>query len=281
MSTNKETKQFNTCIVINSTVFLLIAYYFVVFSVNIFSIVLAKSVGFDIELFYNGFLHSGKTWTNDSIVLVYFLGNAISLVLAFVFERLYKRTRKYAKGRKIFYLWVYIISLFWFMGNIIVGSLFNFGIGSAFMALGLPRLIRLLLAGFAVFSLMYFGYNAQKHVRVSSNLYFVKLATRDIKNYFIHQMLLPIIIGFVIIVLFKLPDIGFYKFMDIYILLTVVFFIAGLFFRYRTRSITFKTRSADKTKLAQKSCHISYVPMAILFLVLILMRVGLMNGVNI
>ena len=72
MSKSLSPRKLNICIVINSLIYFLIAYYFVVFSFNLFSMILTKSLGFDVELFYYGFTHSGKEWTRVDIILVFY-----------------------------------------------------------------------------------------------------------------------------------------------------------------------------------------------------------------
>ena len=281
MINSLKPNKFNICIVINSLVYFLIAYYVVVFSFNIFSMILAKFLGFDVELFYYGFTWSGKEWTTDYIILVFFVGNLLTLVVAVLFERLYRKQRKYAKGIKIFYLWVYLIAIIWFLGNIIIGAFFNFGIGTAIRAYRIPFFLRLILAMAAMYSMLYLGKKAQKHVRISANLYFPKLTVKSFRSYLIQQIVLPVIIGVLIIILLKIPYLGYYNYVDVYLLLTIVFFIAGLFYKHKHHgSITFKNRSKDGDRLERKSCSLSYFPMFVMFLVLALVRLGLMNGIS-
>lgn len=276
-----KSSQFNNCIVLNSLVYFLIAYYLVVFSFNLFSMAIAYRLGFDVELFYYGFTHAGKKWTTDNVILVFFVGNAFTLVTAGLFELLYRKQRKYSRGIKIFYMWVYLISLIWFAGNIIVGAFFNFGIGTAMRFFGLPAFLRLLLALITIAALVYFGYLAQKHVRVSANLYLPKLDNRSITSYFLHQIVFPAIIGIAIIILLKIPHLGMYHYVDIYLLLSFGFFIAGLFFRHRTHgSIRFISHGGKKKHLKVKSCRVSYFPLIIMIIILAVVRIGLMNGIT-
>ncbi|MCF6170699.1 MAG: hypothetical protein L3J66_06980 [Bacteroidales bacterium] len=279
MADSLNTKNFNTCIVVNSVAYLLIAYYLVVFSFNIFSMILAKSLGFDVELFYYGFTHTGKEWTRNETIMVFFVGNAFTLVVAMIFERLYSKQRKYSKGIKILYLWVYLIAIIWFLGNIIIGSFFNFGIGAAIRAYRIPFFLRLIFAMSSVAFLVVLGIKAQKHVRVSANLYFPKLLSSDTGSFFLHQILFPLIIGLLVIILLKLPELARYNFMDLYVLFTVVFFLAGLFFRFGSHeSITFKSHDSTKDQVRVRNCRISYFPILIAVLVLALIRIGLMDG---
>ncbi|PIQ29650.1 MAG: hypothetical protein COW63_12040 [Bacteroidetes bacterium CG18_big_fil_WC_8_21_14_2_50_41_14] len=281
MTAKFGSNRFNRCIVINSLVYFVIAYYLVVFSFNIFSCFLTSWLGFDVELYYYGFTHSGKKWTTDYILLVFFVGNAFTLVTAVLFEYLYRKQRKYFKGVKLLYLWIYLISLIWFLGNIIVGAFFNFGIGAALRAYGIPFFLRLILAIIAVAALLFFGYKAQKHVCVSANLYLPKLSGTNVTSFFINQMVLPILLGLVVIILLKIPHLGMYYYVDIYLLLSFVFFIAGLFYQHKSlNSIRFKTHSDDKKQLKTKNCELSYFPMVVMVIILALVRLGLMNGIS-
>jgi len=273
--------KFNICISINSLVYFLIAYYIVVFSFNAFSMVLANSLGFDVELFYYGYVWSGKEWTTDYTILVFFVGNALTLLFAVIFERLYRNQRKYAKGIKLLYLWIYLIAIMWFLGNIIVGAVFNFGIGAAIRAYRIPFFLRVILAMIAIVSLLYLGYKAQKHVQVSANLYFPRLSNKIFKRYLTHQIVIPTFLGILIIILLKIPYVGMYNYADVVLLFTMVFFIVGLFYKRKQQtSIAFKTRGVDAVAHNSQRCSISFFPVIIMFIVLALVRIGLMDGVS-
>lgn len=276
-----EINKVNVHIALNSVIYFLIAYYFVVFSSNLFTIALAKIVGFNAELFYHGFSLTNKKWTNDNIVLVYFFGNIITLLIAIIFQRLYSVERRYQKKIKIFYLWVYIISISWFLGNIIVGAIFLTGMGAALIAFRVPFFLRALLAIISVVLLLYLGKKSQKHVRVSANLYFQSLSSKKFVYFFINQILFPSIVGFVIILLLKLPNLSQYHYVDLFMLLSLGLFIVGLFLHYRTiGSITFKSYKNSNNPTPGDN-GISYIPIIILVIIITSIRVGLMNGVAI
>ena len=280
MSDNSKISNFSACVVLNSTVYFLIAYYFVVFALNLFSMAIASILGFDVELFYYGFTLAGKQWTTGDMILVFFVGNALTLLTAVLFELLYRKRREFVQTIKIFYLWVYLISIMWFFGNIIVGAFFNFGIGAALRALHVSFSLRLILAMIAVFAMMFLGYRSQKHIRLSSNLYYQSLSKRFVKSYFLQQIVIPIAIGIIIIILLKIPHINEYNYVDIYLLFTFAFFLVGLFFQTeRIESITFKNHNITSDNLKRKSCSINYLPLVIMIIFLAIIRFGLINGV--
>ncbi len=273
-------KKINPCIVINSLVYFLLAYFLVAFLSNLVLIAIAKIIGFNAVLSYNGFVLSGAKWTNDNIIAIYFFGNLTSLIMAFLFRRIYYIERKSTSKIKIFYLWLYIISISWFLGEIIVGALFHTGIGAALIAFRVPYIFRLALAIVGIIVLIFMGNNAQKHVMHSANSYFTSISSHKIRLFFINQFLLPTVIGFLVIVLFKLPNISEYNYVDLYMLLSIAFVVIGLLWGYgQLKSITFYSR--NKNILAKPECKVSYKQIVVLLFVILIIRVGLMNGLSI
>ncbi len=280
MSSHSKSKTFKYCITVNSLVYFLIAYYFVVFSYNLFSMMLGKVLGFESELFYYGFKNTGKAWTSSDVILVFFVGNALTLIIAILFERLYKKQRKYSKGIKMLFLWIYLISVIWFLGNIIIGAFFNFGIGAAVRAYKIPFFLRLVFALISIYLLLFLGWKAQKHVRISANLYYPRLLRIDTQKFLFFQIVLPSLLGIIIIMLLKIPHLTMYHFVDIYLLLTIVFFLAGLFYKNKSHgSMVFKAYDSDKLRLNRRICRIAFFPLFIAIIILAIIRIGLMNGV--
>lgn len=263
------------CIIINSLTYFLLAYFIVVFSSNLFIILIAKLVGFNAILTYNGFVLTDVNWTNENIITIYFFGNLGSLVLAIFFLRKYYMINNLRKNIKILYLWIYIISISWFFGEIIVGILFKTGMEAAFIAFGIPYFLRLLLAVIGIFALINSGKNTQKDVMYSANLYYTLLSEEKTKMYFFKQIILPALFGLIIVILLKLPNLSKYNYVDLYKILTIIIFIAGLFLKNRRKkSMYFKVSN-------KKECSVSYLLIIILITLIIFLRVGLNSGVQI
>ncbi len=272
-------KKLTSCIIANSLTYFLLAYFIVAFSSNLFIILIAKLVGFDAVLSYKGFILTEGKWSNENIILVYFFGNLISLILAVFFLSKYYKIKYLRNKIKILYLWIYIISLSWFFGEIIIGAIFQTGIGAALIAFEVPFFLRLLLALIGIFTLVFFGIKTQLDVMYSANLYYPLLSSKKNVKYFVNQILIPGLLGLLIIILLKLPNLTQYKFVDIYMLLTILFFISGLFFKYNNhKSMYFNSTNKNITR---NECSISYLPIIILVMLIFLLRVGLINGVSI
>jgi len=280
---NSQDKVFSRCIIINSTVYFVMAYFFVVFSYNLFSIWMSTTLfGFDAELYFHGFAMKGATWTKDNMVIIFFFGNSIALLYGFIFDWLYRRQRKYKRGIKLFFMWSYIIAYSWFMGNFIVGAIFNFGIGTALRAFRIPFFLRLIFAFVSIVFLLYIGYRAQKGIKVSANLYFKRLGKSAIVGFLLNQIVYPAIIGTIILVLYKIPNIDEYHYMDWLVLSAVVLYIIGLLLKHKhSGTITFKNRNLKNndeekdTYSKNKNCKIQWIAVIVFIIVIAAMRIGL------
>ncbi|MCF8228236.1 MAG: hypothetical protein K9G58_09915 [Bacteroidales bacterium] len=261
-------------IIANSLIYFLLAYFFVVLVNNLFSILLALPSGFDAVLYYYGYGLSGEHWNNENIFIIFFIGSSITLFVGLFFEYLYVKHRKKISRRKFFFMWTYILAYTWFFGNIIVGAFFNFGMGAAIRAMDLPLFVRLIFAFVGLAFLGYMGYNAQKNVVISANSYFTQIPAYRIGIFFLLQVILPAIFGVGIVALFKMPHLADFDYLDMYVLMCVFLFIIGLLIRFpRLKTLQFK-RKNDRFAL-------STGPLLILIVVILILRVGLMNGLQI
>jgi len=278
---------FGNCIIFNSTVYFVMAYFFVVFSYNLFAIWISTTwFGFDAKLFFHGFEMTGAAWNRDNTVLIFFFGNSITLLIGFVFDWLYQRQRRYKRGIKMFYMWVYIIAYSWFLGNVMAGALFNFGIGTALLAFRVPFFLRLTLSVLSILTLFFIGHRAQKGIKVSANLYYKRLAKGAINGFLLNQIVYPALIGIAILALYKIPNISEYYYMDWLVLSSLVFYILGLFIKQKNRSsIIFKNRSVkgddDDNDYHQnnKSCKVQVIAVVAFLIVVLGMRIGLDPGI--
>jgi len=269
----------NKCIIVNSLIYFLLAYHIVAFSANLFIIFIAKLIGFNAVLSYKGFILTEGNWTNDNIILVYFFGNLFSLIVSLFFLSRYYNINQTRARIKILYLWIYIISLSWFFGEIIVGAVVKTGVGAALIAFEVPLFLRLLLALIGISVLFFIGHKTRRDVLLSANLYYPLLSSRRVRNFFVNQILIPSIIGFAIIILLKLPNLNQYHYVDLFMLLSIGITIMGFFYRlYMLNGITFQNTGKN---IARNECSISFLPIVILVILVLIIRIGLNNGISI
>ncbi|MCF8227895.1 MAG: hypothetical protein K9G58_14265 [Bacteroidales bacterium] len=197
MSTEVKSKSSAT-IVVNSLIFFLLSYFFVIYLNNLFSIFLALVMGFDATLYYYGFEVIGD-WGKRSIFTVYFVGPFITLLSGIVFEIFYSKSKEDQSRTKLFFLWVYIISYTWFFGNMIIGAFFYFGPGVAFETLELGMVFRVIIAVVAFLILFYLGYRSTKKIFYTANLYYKEVENKQKQHFLLNQVLFPAILGYIFI----------------------------------------------------------------------------------
>lgn len=257
----------------NSTVYFLLACFFVIISCNLFQMLLGVFVGFDARLYYFGYILSNSNWSDSNIFMIFFFGNSFSILTAIVSEKIFRRKRKHPSRANMFFLWVYIISLVWFLGNIIIGVFFNFGIGVAFRSIEMPFIARLIIGAVAVTIMFFIGNLTRKSVIISSNAYYAKLPKEDASNFIRNQILWPSIIGIILYTLFKFPNMSKFNFLDMAVLCCIAFIILGLFYNSKkTKTLTFK-RLENKFTFSKTS-------LAILLIVAIFIRLFLAQGLS-
>lgn len=272
MTKNQKDQLF---IMINSLIYFMLAYFSVVTFTNLFSMLLGVANGCDGTLYYYGFILNPVhgSWSKDLVFQVFMLGTSVSLATGILFERLYKQKRKHSSPQKMYFLWFFILSFTWFFGNVIVGGLANFGIGAAFRSFSIPLIIRIVFSVGAVVTLLLIGYYSRFHVLISANIYFTHIRISGFRRFLMFQILVPAIIGNILIFLSKIPHHAEFFYLDSLVVLSVFLFIAGLYLNPSSlQSINFKPHN--------KTTEILVVPLAIMFLVIIILRIGLSSGLT-
>ncbi len=262
-------------IVLNSLVYFLLAYFFVITLSNLFSIFLAKASGFDAVLYYYGYelVESTSKWSDNKIILIFGIGMGLSFCMGIFFERWYKAIRRDYIKAKVFLFWAAVLSFTWFLGSFVIGAFFNFGIGAAMRAGSLPFIFRILLAIAALGGLIWIGYHIQSHIVLQTVLYYRQFNRKKLNSFIIFQIIFPAFLGIFIITIFKYPYSSQYLYLDIATLLFIFLIVAGtLIKRLRLPSLG-KMRKANSFKLNYRSA---------LFLIffMIVYRISLKGGLS-
>ncbi|MDZ7743418.1 MAG: hypothetical protein U5Q03_17195 [Bacteroidota bacterium] len=262
----------SSAVLVNSLVFFLLSYFFVIYLNNLFSIFLALIMGFDATLYYYGFDVSGD-WTTRSIFTVYLIGPFITLLSGIVFEIFYRKSKEDQSRVKLFYLWVYIISYTWFFGNMIIGAFFYFGPGVAFETVQLSMAYRILIALVALLILFFLGYRSTKNIYYTANLYYQELENAARKSFLLNQVLWPVILGYIFIILYKAPNIAIFQYFDMYIMAFLFLFVIAMFIN--VKSITQISFRGDNFK-----AFINYNYLVLLVIIILVLRIGLASGLS-
>jgi len=173
--------------VFNSVLYYLLALFTVLVLSNLFSLLSGHYNNFQGRLFYYGFVIKpiDAYWSDDDIALIFIFGTMFALLSAIFFERVYKWIRKYKYHIKLYFFWSYILSIVWFVSNIIVGSYSSFSVGAVMSSLHLPMAVRIIISFVFMFLLLLLGRISRKHVLISSSMY-LKYLHSD-KNIWFHN----------------------------------------------------------------------------------------------
>jgi len=214
-------------ILVNSTACFILAWFVVVYSNNLFTVLLFRLQGFAASFKYFGIVVKDGNWFMRDLLIIHILTAVFPLILGFIFNTLYRLKVIYFRQIRLFYLWGYIMSMVWFFGNLIAGGFFNFGYAP---------IIRIIhpLAGpaigvLAIIGLLVLGSMSQYKVMLSSSKYYKYLDNQLYSLFINYQILFPAIFGMLFIFLFKIPHHAYYHYLDFLVLATTLLFLVGLY----------------------------------------------------
>lgn len=260
---------------INSLIYFMLAYYVVILLTNGFSIFLAKTIGLDSDLYHYGFFMDSSThqWSSEDIILVYLLGNGISLLLGWIFGRLNMKLALSNGLSKLFCLWGFILAFTWFFGNIIVGAFVNFGIGAAMRAMSLPLFVMIILAIASVVLLTFTGKYVARFTFLVLSSFFPKLKGYERIKGFYAIILIPLIIGNIIVFILKIPHQTAFHYQETLILISSFIIATGAAFE-------FKKRRKYVLKNTAQPLRLQYITAALAILIIGAIRIGLAEGIS-
>lgn len=144
-------------------------------------------------------------WTPDAIKTIFTAGPAISLLAGIVFIIVYSNLKEYPYRFKIFFLWGFIHSMTFFFGALLVGTLFERGLGHTIGWLFIMDTGKVFYSILSIFILFIAGFILTRPFLFSANAYFTNLTRRN-RPLFVHsQVSLPFIAGTAILILLREP----------------------------------------------------------------------------
>lgn len=209
----KQTVNVFSLITINSVLFYLLAYIAIflvtrlttAFSASVFNI---SSV---IYYFDMNFLLNGHGWSRDAVTVVFSTGPVVSLILGLGFIILYGEVVELAGMAGVFVVWLIILCLVNFTGELITGAILNRGFGYAMMYLYIMDTGRVLLTLFFTLALIVTGRELARFLLCSGNVYFNNLKGKVKLKFALCQFVLPFMIAALILQICELPHFSFYQ----------------------------------------------------------------------
>lgn len=262
-------------IVINSTVFFLLAYLFF-YLITKFATIIAASM-FDIETtlyYYKISYNIGKTqWGFDSVKLIFSAGSIFALLFGTIFIIIYNKVCETDGLLKMFFLWGFFIGYSNFFGSILIGSVISRGFGYVLDWTYTMDTARMLIIIFSILVFIIIGFLTIKPILFSANSYF-NFLDKPRKKFFIRsQLIVPYFLGIVIIFLVRIPNNHTNNYFEILTLLSMIAIIIPVIFRYHNYPVFYFDEKPKSINIGRR-----YLIFLIIFL--FLFRFGLSFGIR-
>lgn len=230
---------------------------------------------FDIKaiIFYYGvdYLIRGNDWTSDAVSAVFSSGPLISLFFAILLFILYYNVISETGLLRLFVLWCFCHLIINFFGNMLVGAILNEGFGYVIMYQFVMDTGKMIITLFSILCLFLIGLFMTRLFLYSGNIYFNVLNVHNRLKFVFSQFLFPVIIGNIIILLVKIPEV---KLFETLLNGCALLLILPVIFRTINIQDLYFDEEPRKVKLARYYILIT-------LLVMIGFRVGLAFGIRI
>jgi hypothetical protein len=210
---NRVRRHAFTVITINSTLLFLIAYFAVYIFSQLITIVAATFFNYPTIWYFDQiyFNISPDQWNHDSVKVIFSAGPLLSLLLGLIFIIVYSKVREMNSIFKLFFLWGFLHSISMLFGAMLVGTLFETGIGHVISWMYIMDTGKVLYSIFSIFIMVVVGLLITKSILISANSYF-NILTKDNRRLFVlSQVVAPYFLGNIILVAIRQPIFMFYE----------------------------------------------------------------------
>lgn len=205
-------------------------------------------------------------------------GPFISLFMGLIYFGILKMAKNMGTQVKTLVFWLFLISLAHFMGAFAGGAITGQGFGYVLVWLNMPAVLKFLISILALIAMAWIGW---KYARIILEIRPIRKHGNNIPLILINRLLLPCILGTLLLIVIKLPNItpqhpNIWVY-DVIILVTVLFAVIPPVFNNKLRPVIHLPRTIllrDRTARAIFAIILSTA-------VLILYRLGLSSGLYI
>ena len=197
----------NTTIFLNSLFYFLCAYQIIFLISKIGTAVSASVFGIPVRIYYDrlDYIIRSYDWTADAVSVVFSSGPFICLILGLILLIIYKLVATETGTLRILLVWLIIISIISFFGEIIAGALLNQGFGYVIMYWFIMDTGRIILTLFGGIMLFVAGLLLSRNLLFIANIYFIDIKEIEKAKFMLYQYAYPYIAGSIILQLVELP----------------------------------------------------------------------------
>lgn len=219
-------------ITLHSTL-LFTAAYFLIFLLGLMaSAVSGIFFGYSSVVYHNEVLWLVKPeeWFGDSVKMIYSSGPVLSGIIAVFLAIWFSYIRTGSGLGKLFLLWTFMHGFNAFFGALLIGSLFDRGIGYAIIWSYISDTEKVIYTIISITSLLLLGVFTTRSFLISANTYYNKLEKHKQRRFVWAQVIMPFIMGNAIIAMVMIPDVVLY---DMTVSATLGLAIIPVAFGYR------------------------------------------------
>lgn len=256
----------------NSTVLYLLAYIVLYLVYQAITIIAAGFFNYPVIVYYYQifFNISPEAWYHDSVKTIFAAGPLILFIIGIIFLIIYSNLKELTGNFKLFFLWGFLHGVNMLFGALLIGTLFETGVGHVISWMYIMDTGKVLYSIFSLFILALAGLLVAKPFLISGNAYFNEV-TRENRRFLLKsQVLAPYITGTIIIFLLRQPHFMYY---ETFVMLVLIISLLPLFIVSGSIHDLFFDEEEKKPK-------IFWMSVVMLIGILILYRVILAVGIR-
>jgi len=218
-------------ITLNSTVLFLLSYFTLYLIYQAVTVIAGSLFDYPVILYYYEvyFNISPEKWYNDSVKTIFSAGPLILFILAIISFIIYSNLKELTGNFKIFFLWSFLHGTNMLFGALLVGTLFDTGVGYVISWMYIMDTGKVLYSTISIFMLVIAGLISVKPFLFSGNHYFNFLSKENRTFLIKFQVIMPFLAGNVIIFLIRYPHFMFY---ETFTCLVMIISMLGIVFTY-------------------------------------------------
>jgi hypothetical protein len=215
----------------NSTLLFLLSYFALFFISQIITVITAKFFNYPTSVYYYEiyFNISSEAWFHDSVKTIFSSGPIVSFVVGIIFLIIYSNMRENPGPSKAFFLWGFLHGVNMLFGALLVGTLFETGVGHVISWLYISDSGKVLYSIVSIFLLVISGLVATKPFLISANSYHPEINKYNRTSFILAQVLMPYLAGNVFLFILRQPRFVFY---DTFIALSLIISILPVMITY-------------------------------------------------
>lgn len=220
-------------IIFNSTVFFLLSYFVLFFISQITTVIAASFFNYPVIVYYYEiyFNISPEAWYHDSVKTIFSSGPLIVFVIGIISLIVYHNIKESVISYKLFFLWGFLHGVNMLFGALLVGTLFETGVGHVISWMYIMDTGKVLYSIISIFLLVIAGLLATKPFLISANTYYNEINRTNRNAFIFAQVLIPYFAGNAFLIILRQPHFIFY---DTFIAMALLVSIIPVLATYST-----------------------------------------------